>query len=204
MEVRYFDETKKFDFIDNYQQFLEKCYKEFDMSEEEKKSLKIFVLDDEDELTIENEGDFNDSKSSLNDNNELICILKSSGRKPKPKNKEEKKEEVKDIEKKEEKNKEETKDTEKKDEENKEEVKDTVKNNEVSKKKKKKEENNNKDSSEKLEQNNNILGNNQILEEINKLKEELIKKIDDEKKINKKSVQEIKALFMKQMKIIKK
>ena len=83
MEVRYFDETKRFDFIDNYQQFLEKCYEEFDMSEEEKKSLRIFILDDGDELIVENEGDFNDCKSSLNDYNELICILKSSGRKPK-------------------------------------------------------------------------------------------------------------------------
>ena len=151
MEVKYFDETKKFDFIDNYQQFLEKCYKEFDMSEEEKKSLKIFILDDGDEMTIENETDFKDNKNSVNDNNELICILKSSGRKPK--NKEENKEEVK------------------------------------------KEKKNNKDSSERLEPNNIILGNNQILEEIKKLKEELIKKIDDEKKINKKSVQEIKALI---------
>ena len=80
MEVKYFDETKKFDFIDNYQQFLEKCYKEFNMSEEEKKSLKIFVLDDGDEIMIENEGDFDENKSLFNDN---ICILKSSGRKPK-------------------------------------------------------------------------------------------------------------------------
>ena len=119
MKVRYFDETKRFDFIDNYQQFLEKCYKEFDMSEEEKKSLRISILDDGDEMTVENEGDFNDYKSSLNENNELICILKSSGR---------------------------TK-------------------------------------------------NNEILEEIKKLKEELIKKIDDEKKINNKSFQEIKTLI---------
>ena len=75
MEVKYFDETKRFDFIDNYQQFLEKCYKEFDMSEEEKKSLKIFFLDDGDEIVIENEGDFEDNKYSLNDNNELIFIF---------------------------------------------------------------------------------------------------------------------------------
>ena len=108
MKVKYFDETKRFDFIDNYQQFLEKCYKEFDMSEEEKKSLKIFILDDGDEMTIENETDFKDNKNSVNENNELICILKSSGR-----------------------------------------YKDPF---------------------------------NQILEEIKKLKEELIKKIDDEKK----------------------
>ena len=85
MKVRYLDETNKFDFIDNYQQFLEKCYKEFDMSEEEKKSLRISILDnDGDLIEIENEEDFNDNKSSLNDNNELICIIKSSGR---PKNK---------------------------------------------------------------------------------------------------------------------
>ena len=83
MKVKYFDETKRFDFIDDYQQFLEKCYKEFDMSEEEKETLRIFILDDGDELIVENEGDFNDCKSSLNDYNELICILKSSGRKPK-------------------------------------------------------------------------------------------------------------------------
>ena len=50
MKVSYFNETKNFDFIDNYQQFLEKCYQEFDMSEEEKKSLKIYVLDDGDEI----------------------------------------------------------------------------------------------------------------------------------------------------------
>jgi hypothetical protein len=74
MEVRYFDETKKFDSINNYQQFLEKCYKEFDMSVEEKKSLKIFILDDRDEMTVENEEDFNDNKNSINDNNELNCI----------------------------------------------------------------------------------------------------------------------------------
>ena len=65
MKVKYFDETKKFDFIDNYQQFLEKCYQEFDMSEEEKKSLRIFILDDGDELVVENEGDFNDNKCIL-------------------------------------------------------------------------------------------------------------------------------------------
>ena len=98
MKVRYYDEMKKFDFIDNYQQFLEKCYKEFDMSEKEKKSLKIFILDDGDEIMIENEGDFDENKSLFNDN---ICILKSSGRKPK--NKKENKEELKAIEKKEEK-----------------------------------------------------------------------------------------------------
>ena len=142
MKVSYFNETKNFDFIDNYQQFLLKCYKEFDMSEEEKKSLKIFILDDGDEMTVENEGDFNDNKSSLNDNNELICILKSSGRKPQ--NKEENKEEVKDEE--------------NKDEENKEEVKDIVKKDEVSKEEIKIEKNNNKDSF------------NQILEEFKIIK----------------------------------
>ena len=60
------------------------------MSEEEKKSLRIFILDDGDEMTVENEGDFDDWK---NDYDELICILKSSERKPK--NKKENKEEVK-------------------------------------------------------------------------------------------------------------
>ena len=83
MKVTYFDETKKFNKIDNRKDFLEKCYKEFDMSEEEKNSLKIIIMNDGDEMIIENDDDFENNQDAVDDNNEIVCILKSSGRKPK-------------------------------------------------------------------------------------------------------------------------
>ncbi len=61
--ITYLDETKEHKDIKDYQTFLNICYKDFDMSEEEKNSLKVFCLDDEnDKIAIENESDFQDNQ----------------------------------------------------------------------------------------------------------------------------------------------
>ena len=52
--IKYLEEEKEYKFINNYQTFLNTCYKAFDMSEEEKKSLKIFLIDEDgDEISID-------------------------------------------------------------------------------------------------------------------------------------------------------
>ncbi len=79
--IKYLEEEKEYKFINNYQTFLHTCYKAFDMSEEEKKSLKIFLIDEEgDEISIDSEIDFKENLNS-NENNELIYLLKSCKKK---------------------------------------------------------------------------------------------------------------------------
>ncbi len=69
-------------FIDNHKKFLEKCYKLFKIDENEKKNLKIYLLDedDESELAIENENDFKDQQVIKDDNNAITYILKLEGK----------------------------------------------------------------------------------------------------------------------------
>ena len=79
--IKYLEEEKEYKFINNYQTFLNTCYKAFDMGEEEKKSLKIFLIDEDgDEISIDSESDFNENLNS-NENNELIYLLKSCKKK---------------------------------------------------------------------------------------------------------------------------
>ena len=60
--ITYLDETKEHKDIKDYQTFLNICYKDFDMSEEEKSTLKVFLFDGIDEIDIENEDDFLDNQ----------------------------------------------------------------------------------------------------------------------------------------------
>ena len=83
MRVKYFEEVKLFDFIEDYKAFINKCHQEFEMSDEEKESLKIVIINDGDNMDIENEQDFKDNLDAI-ENNELVCILTSSGKKKKP------------------------------------------------------------------------------------------------------------------------
>ncbi len=83
MRVKYFEEEKLFDFIEDYKAFINKCHQEFEMSDEEKESLKIVIINDGDNMDIEKEQDFKDNLDAI-DNNELVCILTSSGKKKKP------------------------------------------------------------------------------------------------------------------------
>ena len=86
--IKYLEEEKEYKFINNYQTFLNTCYKAFDMSEEEKKSLKIFLIDEDgDEISIDSESDFTENLNS-NENNELIYLLKSCKKKKDKKNNE--------------------------------------------------------------------------------------------------------------------
>ena len=74
--IKYLEEEKEYKFINNYQTFLNTCYKAFDMSEEEKKSLKIFLIDEDgDEISIDSESDFTENLNS-NEKNKLINIIK--------------------------------------------------------------------------------------------------------------------------------
>ena len=81
MIIRYFDKEKQFNYINNYNDFLEKCYKIFDIDENKKNSLKILRIDEDDEeLDIDNEDDFNNCIEP-NENNQIIYILKLDGKK---------------------------------------------------------------------------------------------------------------------------
>ena len=77
MVVQYQNEERKFDLISNYDEFLKKCKNEFQINDEEIRNLKIYKIDEEDRLDIENEKDY---KYNLepNDNNEIIFILLSN------------------------------------------------------------------------------------------------------------------------------
>ena len=121
MIIEYFGEKKTFEFIKDYNQFITKCHQEFDMSEEEIKSFKLYKLDEGDEIDIEKEDDFIDNIEEFNDNGEIIFIIKSSGRKKKEDKKEEKhvEEEKKEEESKEEKKEEKEKKEEQQKSENK-------------------------------------------------------------------------------------
>ena len=77
MIIKYCDKEKQFNYINNYKEFLEIICKTFEIDENEVKSLKIYQLDDEDKLIIENENDFNDCLEA-NENNQIIYILEST------------------------------------------------------------------------------------------------------------------------------
>ena len=105
MKVKYFDEEKTFEEITDYNTFKKKCYEEFEMSEEEKISFKLYRIDDSgDRLDVENEADFKDNLDP-DDNNNIIFLIISSGRKKieKPEEKPEEKQVEKPEEKPEEK-----------------------------------------------------------------------------------------------------
>ena len=74
--LNYFDKKVEINEICKYQEFLNQCYKLLEMSEEEISTLKIYKLDEGDEISIENENEYNDNLN-LNDNNQIIFILKS-------------------------------------------------------------------------------------------------------------------------------
>ena len=84
--VKYFEKETHFKKIENYEEFLNKCYTDFEMNEEEKQSLKIKVLDYGDEVDIENKNDFNENLNP-DDNNQIIYILYSKEGEKKNKNK---------------------------------------------------------------------------------------------------------------------
>ncbi len=77
MVVQYQNEERKFDLISNYDEFLKKCKNEFQINDEEIRNLKIYKIDEEDRLDIENENDYEDNLEP-NDNNEIIFILLSN------------------------------------------------------------------------------------------------------------------------------
>ena len=74
--LNYFDQKVEINEICKYQEFLNQCYKLLEMSEEEISTLKIYKLDEGDEISIENENDYNDNLN-VNENNQIIFILKS-------------------------------------------------------------------------------------------------------------------------------
>ena len=83
MIIKYFVEgrprfEKTIDFIEDYNEFIKKCHKEFDMDEDQIKSFKLYKLDDDDKLDIENENDF---KENIEDGGEIIFIIKTCERK---------------------------------------------------------------------------------------------------------------------------
>ncbi len=81
MIVKYLDKQIKFPKINEYSVFLKKLNETFSMKNEEIESLKLYKLDDDnDELLIENEEDFNENLEP-NKNNEIIYIIKTKGRK---------------------------------------------------------------------------------------------------------------------------
>ena len=77
MVVQYQNEERKFGLISNYDEFLKKCKNEFQINDEEIRNLKIYKIDEEDRLDIENENDYKDNLEP-NDNNEIIFILLSN------------------------------------------------------------------------------------------------------------------------------
>ncbi len=81
MKIKFLGKEKKLNFINDYNKFLEKCYKLFKIDENKKKNLKIYVLDedDESELAIDNESDFKDQQVINEENNTITYILKLEG-----------------------------------------------------------------------------------------------------------------------------
>ncbi len=77
MIIKYYDKEKKFNYINNYKDFLEKCCKTFEIDENEFKSLLIYKLDEDDKLIIENENDFKECLD-VNDDNQIKYILEST------------------------------------------------------------------------------------------------------------------------------
>jgi hypothetical protein len=86
--VQFNDEKFKGKLIKDYKEFLNKCCKEFNLSNEEIKTFKLFVLDYGDEISIENESDFKENLEP-DDNNQIKYILKGNRIEKKPEIKEE-------------------------------------------------------------------------------------------------------------------
>ncbi len=81
MIIKFLGKEKKLTLIDDYNKFLEKCYELFKINENEKKNLKIYVVDeDEDNLAIENEDDFKEQRIINNENNTITYILELKGK----------------------------------------------------------------------------------------------------------------------------
>ena len=97
MIVKYLDKQIKFPKINEYSVFLKKLNETFSMKNEEIESLKLYKLDDDnDELLIENEKDFNDNLET-NQNNEIIYIMKTKERKKEKKVLEKNNKKIKNI-----------------------------------------------------------------------------------------------------------
>ena len=80
MKIKFSGKEKKLNLIDDYNKFLEKCYKLFTIKENEKKNLKIYVIDeDNDNLAIENEDDFKDQRF-VNEENIVTYVLELEGK----------------------------------------------------------------------------------------------------------------------------
>ena len=80
MKIKFSGKEKKLNLIDDYNKFLEKCYKLFTIKENEKKNLKIYVVDeDDDNLAIENEDDFKDQRF-VNEENIVTYVLELEGK----------------------------------------------------------------------------------------------------------------------------
>ena len=197
MIIKCFEEEITIDFIKDYNEFIKKCHKEFDMDEDQIKSFKLYKLDDDDKLDIDNENDF---KDNIEDGGEIKFIIKTCERKKK---KEKASEEVK----KDEQSKEEKKDEEKKEEK-------------VEKKEEKKEEEEKKKEEEKKEEqqkldNKNIsssiqdTGSSKIIEtstnekfqeEMNKKYEEIKRLITEQNEERKKKEEEMREENKKNLK----
>ena len=81
MKIKFSGKEKKLNLIDDYNKFLEKCYKLFKIKENEKKNLKIYVVDeDDDNLAIENEDDFKEQRTINEENNTITYILELEGK----------------------------------------------------------------------------------------------------------------------------
>ena len=81
MKIKFSGKEKKLNLIDDYNKFLEKCYKLFKIKENEKKNLKIYVVDeDDDNLAIENEDDFKDQRTINEENNTITYVLELEGK----------------------------------------------------------------------------------------------------------------------------
>ena len=80
MKIKFSGKEKKLNLIDDYNKFLEKCYKLFTIKENEKKNLKIYVIDeDNDNLAIEHEDDFKDQRF-VNEENIVTYVLELEGK----------------------------------------------------------------------------------------------------------------------------
>ena len=71
---------KTIDFIEDYNEFIKKCHKEFNMDEDQIKSFKLYKLDEGDELDIDIENDF---KDNIEDGGEIKFIIKTCEKKKK-------------------------------------------------------------------------------------------------------------------------
>ena len=80
MKIKFSGKEKKLNLIDDYNKFLEKCYKLFKIKENEKKYLKLYVVDEDDNLAIENEDDFKEQRIINEENNTITYVLELEGK----------------------------------------------------------------------------------------------------------------------------